>query len=75
MTNCSKCMNDAVKPVPYSLYETAMARNDRTIKRLIVAIALVVAFSLASNIMLLCSLKKSEKEEQPENITQFYHSV
>ena len=46
--DCSTCKEkNHVEPVPYLAYESAMARNERTVKRLLVAfvVAIVLWFS------------------------------
>lgn len=44
--DCSTCKENLsfkVDPVPYLAYESAMARNERTIKRFVIALLVVVA--------------------------------
>ena len=54
MSNCKECKeNRAVantpESVPYIVHETAMARNERNVKRMFVAIFVAVALLFASN--------------------------
>ena len=43
--NCETCKEKRVEPVPYIVHESAMARQERTIKRLwILAIILILLF-------------------------------
>jgi hypothetical protein len=54
MAKCKECKeNKAVmntpENVPYIVHETAMARNERNVKRMIVAIVTAIALLFASN--------------------------
>jgi len=44
-------MNNDVERIPYIAYESALARNERTIKRLIIALVLSIVLMFASNAM------------------------
>ena len=54
MCKCKKCRGEihtsAPESVPYLVHETAMARNKRIIKRLIVALIISVVMIFATNI-------------------------
>lgn len=49
--NCETCKKEstAVEPVPYLVHESAMARNERTLKRIVVALIIAIVFIFASN--------------------------
>lgn len=48
--DCQNCKErKTAEPVPYIVHESAMARNERTIKRLVVALIVAVALIFASN--------------------------
>jgi hypothetical protein len=48
--NCNECKErKTAEPVPYIVHESAMARNERTIKRLVIALIIAVALIFASN--------------------------
>lgn len=48
--DCQKCKErKTAEPVPYIVHESAMARNERTIKRLVIALIIAVALIFASN--------------------------
>lgn len=51
MPDCQTCKEtkQSVEPVPYIVHESAMARMERTIKRLWVLLILVVALLVATN--------------------------
>ena len=50
MADCNSCeKRKTVDPVPYIVHESAMARNERTIKRLVIALIIAVALIFASN--------------------------
>ena len=54
MANCKECKENRVEVktpenVPYIVHETAMARNERNVKRMIVAIVTAIALLFASN--------------------------
>ena len=46
--DCKTC-KEKVEPVPYIVYESAMARNERSIKRLFVALLIAIILLVASN--------------------------
>lgn len=48
--SCDNCEKKTVSPVPYVVHESAMARNERTIKRLVVALIVAIAMIFASNV-------------------------
>ena len=47
--NCDTCKENKVADVPYIVHESAMARNERTLKRMIVALAIAVVLLFATN--------------------------
>ena len=46
--SCENCKPEA-GPVPYIVHESDMARNERAIKRLVVALIVAIALMFASN--------------------------
>ena len=50
MPDCKACqeIGQKVEPVPYIVHESAMSRNERTIKRLIIALLSVVLLWFAT---------------------------
>lgn len=54
MANCKECKEQRIvrntpENVPYIVHETAMARNERNVKRMIIAIIVSIALLFASN--------------------------
>lgn len=51
MTDCKSCKENRQKlePVPYIVHESAMARQERTIKRLWILLILVISLLVATN--------------------------
>jgi hypothetical protein len=50
MSNCDACKNvKKTEPVPYIVHESAQARNERTVKRLVIALIVAIALIFASN--------------------------
>lgn len=47
--DCNSCKERQPKDVPYIVHESAMARNERTIKRLVWALIVTVLLIFASN--------------------------
>lgn len=48
--DCESCKSKKpVEPVPYIVHESAMARNERTVKRLVVALIVAISLIFASN--------------------------
>lgn len=47
--NCDNCTIRKVDPVPYIAHESAMARQERTIKRLWILLILVISLLVATN--------------------------
>lgn len=43
MPDCKTCKEGRIEPVPYLAHESSMARFERTIKRLVVALIVVIA--------------------------------
>ena len=53
MANCKECkeqrmVENTPENVPYIVHETAMARNERNIKRLVIALIIAIVFAFAS---------------------------
>ena len=51
MANCETCKNKPTTPetIPYIAHESAMARNERTVKRLWIAILTLIFLLVGSN--------------------------
>lgn len=51
MPDCKSCKESrqSVEPVPYIVHESAMARQERTIKRLWILLILVISLLVATN--------------------------
>lgn len=50
MSNCDACKEiKKNEPVPYIVHESAQARNERTVKRLVIALIVAIALIFASN--------------------------
>lgn len=51
MTDCKSCKENRQKlePVPYIVHESAMARNERTIKRLWILLIMTVTLLVGTN--------------------------
>lgn len=50
MSNCDACKEiKKTEPVPYIVHESAMARQERHIKRLVIALIVAIALIFASN--------------------------
>ena len=50
MSNCDACKEiKKTEPVPYIVHESAQARNERTVKRLVIALIIAIALIFASN--------------------------
>ena len=47
--DCNSCKERKVESVPYIVHEASMARNERTIKRLVWAVIIAVALIFLSN--------------------------
>ncbi len=55
MANCKECKENRVvantpENVPYIVHEAAMARNERNIKRLVVALIVAIVLAFATNV-------------------------
>ena len=56
MTNCKECKDkratEVVSPenVPYIVHEAAMARNERNVKRLVIALVVAIVLAFATNV-------------------------
>ena len=50
MSNCDACKEiKTAEPVPYIVHESAMARNERAVRRLVIALVIAIALIFASN--------------------------
>jgi hypothetical protein len=50
MSNCDACKEiKKTEPVPYIVHESAQARNERAVKRLVIALIVAIALIFASN--------------------------
>ena len=55
MANCKECKEKRLEVstpenVPYIVHETAMARNERKVKRLVVALVVAIVLAFATNV-------------------------
>jgi hypothetical protein len=55
MANCKECKEkrmevNTTENVPYIVHETAMARNERNVKRLVVALVVAIVLAFATNV-------------------------
>ena len=55
MAKCKECKENKVvmntpENVPYIVHETAMARNERNVKRLVVALIIAIVLAFATNV-------------------------
>jgi len=48
--DCNSCKNKPAEPVPYIVHEADMARQERTIKRLWIALIIVILLFAGSNL-------------------------
>ena len=46
--DCSTCKDRKLEPVPYLAHESAMARNERTVKRILSALIVVILLWFAT---------------------------
>jgi hypothetical protein len=71
MADCNACKekHKAAEPVPYIVHESDMARQERTIKRLWIALILVIVLLVGSNCAWLWYESQFEATESTE-ITQ-----
>ncbi len=58
-----------IEPVPYIVYEGTQARNERTIKRLIIALALAISLMFLSNALWLNAWLSYDYTDETETIT------
>ena len=69
--DCSTCKNNRkVEPVPYIVHESAMARQERTIKRLWVIILLALLLLVGTNVGWLIYESQYEVYETWQDVTQ-----
>ena len=62
-------MNNDVERIPYIAYESALARNERTIKRLIIALVLSIVLMFASNGIWLYAFSQFEYVDETTTTT------
>lgn len=67
MANCKECKENRVEvktpeSVPYIVHEAAMARNERNVKRMVVALVAAIALLFASNALWLWAWMKYDYE-------------
>lgn len=62
MMNCDKggCRDERLITIPYVVYESQMARNERSFKRLFIALILVIIMLFASNLAWLAYINQYE---------------
>lgn len=71
MSNCDACKEiKTAEPVPYIVHESAMTRQERHIKRLVIALIVAIALIFASNaIWLYAWMQCDYTSEQTETVT------
>lgn len=67
MAKCKECKENKVvmnthENVPYIVHETAMARNERNVKRMIIAIVMAIVLLFASNALWLWACMQYDYE-------------
>ena len=72
MSNCETCKNKPTTPenIPYIAHESAMARNERTVKRLWIAILTLIFLLVGSNCAWLWYEAQFETAEYTQEVTQ-----
>lgn len=68
--NCDNCSIRKADPVPYIVHESAMARQERTIKRLWILLILVISLLVATNGAWLWWESQWEVYETYQEVTQ-----
>ncbi len=68
--DCKSCKDRQIDPVPYIVHESAMARNERSIKRLIVALVISIIINLVTMCAFLYTLQLYDYTE--EDVTYTY---
>lgn len=73
MADCNACKekHKAAEPVPYIVHEADMARQERTIKRLWIALILVIVLLVGSN----CAWLWYESQFSDEVTTESYEAT
>jgi hypothetical protein len=71
MSNCDACKEiKTAEPVPFIVHESAQARNERAVKRLVIALIVAIALTFASNaIWLYAWMQYDYSSEQTESVT------
>ena len=71
MSNCDACKEiKKTEPVPYIVHESAQARNERTVKRLVIALIVLALLWFATiGIGVYAWMQYDYTSEQAENVT------
>lgn len=67
--DCKKCEKNP-EPVPYIVHESAMARNERTIKRLVIALIVSIILLFSANVAWLWAWMQYDYESTETVYTQ-----
>jgi hypothetical protein len=71
MSNCDACKEiKKTEPVPYIVHESAQARNERTVKRLVIALIVAIVLIFASNAIWLYAWMQYDYESE-ETVTEY----
>lgn len=72
MANCNECKESRMgnEPIPFIVYESSMARMERTIKRLWILLILLVALLVATNCLWLWYESQFEDVEISQEVEQ-----
>ena len=68
--SCETCKKTEFGPVPYIAHEAAMARNERSIKRIVIALIVAVALIFASNALWLWAWTSYDYSGEETVVTQ-----
>lgn len=67
---CETCKEKkTAEPVPYIVHESAMARNERSVKRLVIALIVAIALIFASNAIWLYAWQSYDYVSEDSEIT------
>lgn len=71
MSNCDACKEiKKTEPVPYIVHESAQARNERTVKRLVIALIVLALLWFATIGIGVCAwMQYDYSSEQTESVT------
>lgn len=67
--DCKTCKEHRAEPVPFIVHEAAEARHERTVKRLILLITLLVVLLVGSNLAWLAYESQFEEVVETETYT------